>query len=95
MFRHVWPTVLILTAFFNCVPGRAQDSVSEMRALIKAQGEKLERQGETLADQQRLIKEQSELLEWHRKVIKAPDSSIKSGAAPELLEPVKIGRAHV
>ena len=90
MFRHVWLTVLILTAFFNCVPGRAQDSVSEMRALIKAQGEKLERQGETLADQQRLIKEQSELLEWHRKVIKAPDSLIRSGAAPELLEPVNL-----
>ena len=91
MVRHGWPFLVALAAtFLHNSAGRPQDSVSEMRALIKAQGERLEEQGKTLADQQRLIREQSDLLEQHRKSVKGPDSPAKPDTAPAVSEPVNL-----
>ena len=48
----------------------AEDQTAEMRALLKAQSDKLDEQAKVLADQARLIREQSEFLERQRQALK-------------------------
>lgn len=63
MNRYPLWTMVMALAFMPEAGIRAQDPLAEMRALIKSQGEKLERQGKLLEEQERLIRQQKEWLE--------------------------------
>lgn len=63
MARYPLWTMVMTLAFMPEAGIRAQEPLAEMRALIKSQGEKLERQGKLLEEQERLIRQQKDWLE--------------------------------
>lgn len=75
----------------------ADDQTAEMRALLKAQSDKLDEQAKVLADQARLIREQSEFLERQRQALKGiipasiqPQENATGGSLPEVMETINL-----
>lgn len=95
---HRTPLIVgVLLAFAYSSSLYADEQTAEMRALIKAQSDKLDEQAKVLADQARLIREQSEFLERQRQALKGiipasiqPQESASGGSLPEVMETINL-----
>lgn len=98
ILSHRTPLIVgALLAFAYSSSLYADEQTAEMRALLKAQSDKLDEQAKVLADQARLIHEQSEFLERQRQALKGaipplvqPQESASGGSLPEVMETINL-----